>query len=366
MRTGWGFYGLVFIAGFVTFALHEGGHWLAALAFGLALTAWLGASVDIPKPPSVSSGFGFPSIAVTMSTITFGFFAVLIARELPGRTRVWPYLVSGIVVSLIGFARLYLGAHWLSDVLAGILLGLLWIAALGIAYRRRVVRSFWVRPTATIFFVAILGMATWHGSRSADDLLARFDPPLVPEQVDGEAWWTEGWQQQLPARRNELHGRDAWPLNVQLAGPLDSVRARLLLSGWENYATGGWYGLLQTLDKDVTPHELPVLSATHQGRGEVLVMARRDDAAGRIRVLRLWASPVLLQPGDQPLWIGTVQELEFTRRLDFFSYWRALPGEDALLDGLRHDVGEMESALDARADDGQRVLRLRAPQAPAG
>ena len=34
MRTGAGFYGLVFIAGFITFVLHEGGHWLAALMLG--------------------------------------------------------------------------------------------------------------------------------------------------------------------------------------------------------------------------------------------------------------------------------------------------------------------------------------------
>lgn len=34
MRTGAGFYGLVFIAGFITFALHEGGHWLAAILLG--------------------------------------------------------------------------------------------------------------------------------------------------------------------------------------------------------------------------------------------------------------------------------------------------------------------------------------------
>ena len=34
MRTGAGFYGLVFIAGFITFALHEGGHWLAATLLG--------------------------------------------------------------------------------------------------------------------------------------------------------------------------------------------------------------------------------------------------------------------------------------------------------------------------------------------
>jgi hypothetical protein len=34
MRTGAGFYGLVLIAGFVTFALHEAGHWLATVMLG--------------------------------------------------------------------------------------------------------------------------------------------------------------------------------------------------------------------------------------------------------------------------------------------------------------------------------------------
>ena len=34
MRSGVGFYGLVFVAGFITFALHEGGHWLAAVLLG--------------------------------------------------------------------------------------------------------------------------------------------------------------------------------------------------------------------------------------------------------------------------------------------------------------------------------------------
>ena len=43
-----------------------------------------------------------------MATIMFGFFAVLIARELPGRARVWPYLLAGVVVTLLGFA----GCTW--------------------------------------------------------------------------------------------------------------------------------------------------------------------------------------------------------------------------------------------------------------
>jgi membrane protein DedA with SNARE-associated domain/membrane-associated phospholipid phosphatase len=338
-------------------------HWLAAPAFALVLTWMLGYLLQMPKPPAATTvpGFSFPSASVTLATVVYGFFAVLIARELPGRKRAWPYVVTAVIVALLGFARLYLGAHWLSDVLAGTLLGLLWIAALGIAYRRRVVRSFWVRPTATIFFVLVLGVAAWHGSRSADATLARFDPPLATEPMPAADWWAYQWQVALPSHRNELSGGAAWPLNVQFAGRLDDLRARLLLGGWEDYDTGGWTGLLQTLDKRASPDELPILPATHEGRAEALVMVRRGDDRGSMEVLRLWAGPVRLVPGDLPVWIGTAQELRFTERLDFVSYWAAQPVDDALLEALRADTTGLESELSIRDDDGRRVLRLRAP-----
>jgi membrane protein DedA with SNARE-associated domain/membrane-associated phospholipid phosphatase len=338
-------------------------HWLAAPGFALVLTWFMGYLLDMPKPPASTAvmGFSFPSASVTLATVVYGFFAVLIARELPGRRRAWPYVVAATVVGLLAFARLYLGAHWLSDVLAGTLLGVLWIAALGIAYRRRVVRSFWVRPTATIFFVLVLGMAAWHGSRSADETLARFDPPLMVESMPAAAWWDGGWQTALPGRRNEMRGRIGWPLNVQLAGPLDSLRARLLLAGWENYSTGAWTGLLQTLDKHIEADDLPVLAAAHNGRAEKLVMVRRGDDPESMIVLRLWDSPVQLLPDAVPVWTGTVQELRFTRRLDFFSYWQAQPDDPMLLAALRKDAAGLDSELQLRPDDGVAVLRLRSP-----
>ncbi|MEG3050072.1 MAG: hypothetical protein RR792_07810, partial [Thermomonas sp.] len=48
-------------------------HWLGAIAVGLALTVGLGAVADMPRPPTAVAGFGFPSIAVTMTPVVFGF-----------------------------------------------------------------------------------------------------------------------------------------------------------------------------------------------------------------------------------------------------------------------------------------------------
>jgi len=250
-------------------------HWLAALAFGLALTMLLGATVDVVRPVDASSGFGFPSVSVTMATITFGFFAVLIAREMPGRTRVWPYLVSGIVVSLIGFSRLYLGAHWLSDVIGGMLFGTFWLLVLGIAYRRRFNRSFWVKPVAWLFYGVFAVAAMWYAPRHIPVKLERFEPTLPAAQaMDMQAWWQHDWAT-LPARRNEFDDDQRWPLDVQVAGPLAPLQAQLEARGWKRQEQAGWQQALLMLDKNTGADELPVLPATLDTRVEALLMVRQ-------------------------------------------------------------------------------------------
>jgi membrane protein DedA with SNARE-associated domain/membrane-associated phospholipid phosphatase len=339
-------------------------HWLAAIGFGLALVAALGFLLDMPKPPATTAvaGFTFPSGPVTMATVVYGFFAVLIARELPGRKRAWPYVLAGLLVALVGFARLYFGAHWLSDVLGGILLGMGWIALLGLAYRRRVVRSFWIRPIALLFFSAIVVAGVWHGNRSADDTLARFDPPQMRETMAQADWWREGWQS-LPTRRNEFRSRSAWPLNVQYAGSLATLRARLERHGWKSAEPTGWTGLLRSLDKGVDADTLPVLPASHNGRGDALLMSRAGAAPDTREVLHLWPAPLRLQPGDVPVWQGTVALAHFERRLDFFSLWRMESQPDAARIALAADLRGFEQREAARPARGPMVLLVRSPAA---
>ena len=331
-------------------------HWLAALVFGLALTAWLGAVIDIPKPPAVGSGFGFPSVAVTMATVQFGFFAVLIARELPGRRRIWPYLVAGAVVALIGFARLYLGAHWLSDVVGGSLLGTVWLLVLGIAYRRRVNRSFWMKPLAAIFYGAFAVAALWYAPRHIAPTLARFEYAPLPTLLSFADWWNTGWQT-LPARRNEFDDEQRWPLDVQVAGPLAPLRAQLESAGWRPQAQAGWVEALTLLDPKRADADQPVLPATLDTRAESLLMLRPGAHPDELHVLRLWPAPARLEDGSA-LWIGSAQTLRHQRAFDLVGLWRPIRETEAALQA----VGEATAGLPQRSgvhpDSKLPVLRL--------
>jgi membrane protein DedA with SNARE-associated domain/membrane-associated phospholipid phosphatase len=332
-------------------------HWLAALAFGFVFTAFLGVAVDMPRPPTALSGFGFPSIPVTMLTITFGFFAVLIARELPGRQRVWPYLLAGAMVALLGFARLYFGAHWLSDIVGGALFGILWLLVLGIAYRRHIGRSFWMRPLATIFYVSFALAALWHAPRAIDGVLAQFAPPPPDRQLALEDWWQGDWRT-LPVRRNERDASRRWPFDVQIAGPLAPVRARLEADGWRVQPQADWVETLGLLDPKRKIQRQPVLPATLGAEAETLLLRRPGADAGSVYVLRLWRAPALLQNG-QSLWIGSTQTLRFQRPIPAFGLWMPDPDDGGAHARVRKALQGMDSMESPHPDGDLSVLRLR-------
>jgi len=309
-------------------------HWLGAIAVGLALTEGLDALVDMPRPPIAAAGFGFPSVAVTMTTVVFGFIAVLIARELPGRQRVWPYLVTGIATALVGFARLYLGAHWLSDIVGGVLLGAIWVLLIGIAYRRHSERSFWIRPLGWTFYGTFLLAACWVGPRSAPQTLARFEPPPPARTLATATWEARGVGD--PRQRFDL----------EIAGELAPLRARLEARGWRVQPAADWVAVLGLLDDDVAPAQRPVLPLALDAHPERLLLRRAAPTdPHRIEVLRLWPAPARLDDGT-PLWVARYDTMQLRRRLRLLNLWKPDPPAHAL-------PADLQGLADA---DGLRVL----------
>ncbi|MCA1715038.1 MAG: hypothetical protein LC715_08035, partial [Gammaproteobacteria bacterium] len=118
-------------------------------------------------------------------------------------------------------------------------MGIVWLLLLGIAYRRHVARSFWMRPLALIFYGTFVAAAVWHAPRSVDPLLARFTAPLPTATWLAADWWQGGWAL-LPAQRNEADISRRWRLDVQVAGPLGPLQARLLARGWQVQPQADW------------------------------------------------------------------------------------------------------------------------------
>lgn len=79
---------------------------------------------------TATGGFSFPSGHSFGAMVFFGFLAYLARRETE-RTelRLAAIALGGLLILLIGVSRVYLGVHWLTDVLGGFLAGFAWLAA---------------------------------------------------------------------------------------------------------------------------------------------------------------------------------------------------------------------------------------------
>jgi membrane-associated phospholipid phosphatase len=97
----------------------------AAIALSEVLIGVLKVTYDRARPPGslvVTTGTSFPSGHAVAASVTV--VAAVIALVPPGRRRAWWALAAMAFSILMGLSRAYLGAHWLSDAVAGILLGM--------------------------------------------------------------------------------------------------------------------------------------------------------------------------------------------------------------------------------------------------
>lgn len=108
--------------------------WAAALAGNAVWNPALkGAYERLRQEPDVSHlvshGFSFPSGHSSGAMVTYGMLAYLASRLLPPRCCLPALWLASALVLAIGASRVYLQAHYLSDVLAGFASGGAWLAA---------------------------------------------------------------------------------------------------------------------------------------------------------------------------------------------------------------------------------------------
>ena len=123
---------------------------IAAVPCGMLLNELLKVAVHRDRPfvegPFVDwSGYSFASGHTMGATLLYGQLLLLVLPLLKGRhLRLLCIVAAASLVLLVGFTRIALGAHFLTDVLAAIFFGIIWLmlcTVLGKSVRRRTVAA---------------------------------------------------------------------------------------------------------------------------------------------------------------------------------------------------------------------------------
>ncbi len=282
-------------------------HLIAACLFGLLAPWLLKYSLQIPRPPMAGEALGpwsFPSAHVLRAVTLYGFFSIMFARSLQREWRWLPYSLAALLIGAVSLSRLYLGVHWLTDVLGSLMLGTAWVAFLGIAYHRHVLRASQKR--------LMIAAALIFTSLASALVLADHENQLRKYQTDNVAIATyplHDWQQTiaqaLPRFRGDLRGERDQPLNLLLAGEPECLLHQLPDRGWRPGEMLDWRNLLRLLSPNTEIANLPILPQVHGGTHERAVFSKELPDGTRL-VLRLWSTHIRLIPGEIPLLIGNV------------------------------------------------------------
>lgn len=317
-------------------------YWLVALAGASALNTAIKVALHRTRPTELLytgwGAFSFPSGHSTVNLVLYGFLAFLIGRELRPALRLPAAMTALSLALLIAFSRLYLGAHWFSDVIGGLAFGTAWLTILAFFYLRKE-----TSPAGALGLTVVacltLGLAGgWNVSRHHAFDMQRYARKAEAATMTADDWLASGWQE-LPAQRVDLTGEIEEPLTVQWAGDLPSIERQLLAQGWHQPAPWLSPGALGWLTANALPADLPVVTRLASGRLPALTLARvGPDASDRSRlVLRLWPTDIeLVGTTRTPLWVGSIVEERLGRHLSLFTSASTGPdmnaGQDVLAD----------------------------------
>lgn len=154
-------------------------HGLLVIALALLLPEWLKALFAVPRPDLVAlppRSFAFPSGHATSAILVWGYLAILLKRGLPPGHIAIPVTLALALILPIALSRLYLGLHWSSDVLGGLLLGGSLLALLRWSYYRHAQTTLSGLELSLVFTLALAVTLIWQVWPEVPAVLADVQP----------------------------------------------------------------------------------------------------------------------------------------------------------------------------------------------
>jgi membrane-associated phospholipid phosphatase len=88
----------------------------------------------LADPVATAGGKSFPSGHAQAAIVGYGVLVLVLLPVIPRRLRSWFIALAALLVLTIGFSRIALGVHYLSDVIGGFLIGGVWLLLMTAAF----------------------------------------------------------------------------------------------------------------------------------------------------------------------------------------------------------------------------------------
>ncbi|MHB1949043.1 MAG: bifunctional DedA family/phosphatase PAP2 family protein [Gammaproteobacteria bacterium] len=266
--------------------------------------------VHSPRPWGIlqsPSSPSFPSGHATFSTAFFLGMALLIVKTLKQQYRRTIYTFTSLVIIAVCISRIYLGAHWLTDVIGGVLLGASILMLVVLSYNRQAEKNLPTFGIITTSFVTLLlsySLYFDHNYSVFKQHYKQIDWPTYSITVD--SWWNQRGEH-LPFYRLNRFGLTTQILNLQWIENLEKIRTLLIQGGWEVPPERDWINALHRISNVQSTEHVPLLAPLYLDKDPVLVLIKHTANNKKLMVLRLWNSNVTMDHNAEPLWVGTVE-----------------------------------------------------------
>lgn len=278
------------------------------------------------------ASYSFPSGHATLAAAFYGFVVYYLWRQTPGwRSRLNIFFSGVIIMAAIGFSRLYLGVHFLSDVLGGYLLGFLWlIIGISLSEWRLVGER---RPTVPSSSPVKVRVAT------ASLILATFafyvhtgihyQPALTPASVEKtitipSAGFLQSFNNYtIPRYTETITGEKQEPISfIVTAGNDGEVIGVFRKAGWHTVEPVTFASLSRIAQTALTTESYPLAPLTPSfwhGRPQDFGLAKmaQGNGVGEREQARLWRTDLRTEAG-KTVYVGTA-----SRSAGF--KWRIVP-----------------------------------------
>ncbi len=342
---------------------HTAWHVLALGVVTAGAIVTLKYSIHSLRPWGIVHGpesFSFPSGHTTLVVTFFLGLALLLTELFKLKHSKFLVALAVILILIVSLSRVYLGVHWITDVIGGWLLGAVILMLITISYNRKEEKHISTNNAYAILMVILAAFAITYSIA----IFSRFEK--LKQDVTPVSWPTytislhHWWEQQgdhLPLFRINRFGFSGPLFNVQWVGSLEHIKYTLLSNGWKEPAKNDWVTVLHRISDIESTQHLPLVSPLHLDKDPVLVLVKQVEK--KIILIRFWRPDIILTHSMYPLWVGSVEQIPrtyswlFSRRQNDFSLASSLLFTSP---PKRYDVKRIEVHL--QKNSSQRVCTI--------